>query len=95
MIVASFDRLGIPLYWQLLDNKSGNSCYKNRIEILEKVISVIGKERIAGIVGDREFIGASWFKYLKINSIPFCMRSPKHHLLTLKYGSIYHIECLL
>lgn len=95
MIVASFDGLGIPLYWQLLDNKSGNSCYKNRIEILEKVIFVIGKERIAGIVGDREFIGASWFKYLKINNIPFCMRLPKHHLLTLKNGSIYHIECLL
>jgi hypothetical protein len=71
MIVASFDGLGIPLYWQLLDNKSGNSCYKNRIEILEKVIFVIGKERIAGIVGDREFIGASWFKYLKIHNIPF------------------------
>jgi hypothetical protein len=58
------------------------------------VIFVIGKERIAGIVGDREFIGASWFKYLKIHNIPFCMRL-LNIILTLKNGSIYHIECLL
>jgi len=84
-----------PLYWSLLDNKSGNSHCKDRIDLLSKLIKVIGKERIGVIVGDREFIGVEWVKYLKINDIKFCMRVPKSHLVTLKNGDCYSIETLL
>lgn len=79
MMVAKNGSIGIPLYWSLLDNKSGNSSAENRCDLLDKLIKVIGKERIALIVGDREFIGIEWVKYLKKNQIPFCMRLPKHH----------------
>lgn len=95
MIVARNGSTGIPLYWSLLDNKSGNSNAQNRIDLLEKLLEVIDKKRIALIVGDREFIGIKWVKYLKKNQIPFCMRLPKHHFVTLKNGEVYTISELL
>lgn len=95
MIVARTNAIGIPLYWDLLDNKSGNSNGENRINLLQKVISVIGKERVEVIVGDREFVGLFWIKYLKDNAIPYCMRVPKGHLITLKNGDCYSIDELL
>lgn len=95
MIVAKNGSVGIPLYWSLLDNKSGNSHCKDRIDLLSKLIKVIGEKRIGVIVGDREFIGIEWVKYLKMNDINFCMRVPKSHLVTLKNGDCYSIETLL
>lgn len=95
MIVAKHDSIAIPLYWDLLDNKSGNSNCQNRIDLLGKVIKILGQERIEIIIGDREFIGVEWVKYLKVNNIPFCMRVPKSHLITLKNGNTYSIIDLL
>jgi Transposase DDE domain len=95
MIVAKNDSVGIPLFWDLLDNKSGNSNCQDRCDLLAKLIKVIGKERIGVIVGDREFIGLEWVKYLKTNEISFCMRVPKSHLITLKDENRYSIAELL
>jgi hypothetical protein len=95
MIVAKVSGIGIPLYWQLLDNKSGNSNCFQRCELLGKLVNVIGKERIAYIVGDREFVGLEWVKYLKNNGILFCMRVPKSHFISLKNGLVYRIAQLL
>ena len=83
MVVARHDGVGVPIFWDLLDNKSGNSNTQNRKELISKIISLIGVDRISVIVGDREFIGHEWFKYLKDNNIPFCMRMSKNHLITL------------
>jgi hypothetical protein len=65
MIAADWGGVGIPLYWRLLANKSGNSATQDRCKPLEKiipilVISILGVERIEAIVGDREFIGEKW-----------------------------------
>jgi hypothetical protein len=95
MIVAKNGSIGIPLYWELLDNNSGNSNCAARCNLLSKLIKVIGKERIGIIIGDREFIGLEWAKYLKINKIQFCMRLPKSHLITLKNDETYSISELL
>jgi Transposase DDE domain len=95
MIVARCGSIGIPLYWELLDNKSGNSSSRDRCKLLTKLMHVIGKERIGLIVGDREFVGLEWVKFLKISGIPFCMRLPKHHTITLKNGNSYTITELL
>ena len=57
MIVAQSGYIGIFLYWDLLDNKSGNSNCQNRQDLLIKLIQVIGVKRINVIVGEREFIG--------------------------------------
>ena len=56
MVVARHDGVGVPIFWDLLDNKSGNSNTQNRKELISKIISLIGVDRISVIVGDREFI---------------------------------------
>lgn len=95
MIVARCGSIGIPLYWELLDNKSGNSSSSDRCKLLTKLVKVIGRERIGLIVGDREFVGLEWVKFLKNSGIPFCMRLPKHHTVTLKNGKVCTITELL
>jgi hypothetical protein len=92
MIVAKNDAIGIPLYWELLNNKSGNRSSEDGLTLLAKVIKLLGKEGIRVVVGEREFIGIKW---IKSNNIPFCMRLPKGHLITLKNGDSYSIEALL
>lgn len=72
-----------PLYWMLLD-KGGSSSQRERIELLERAIQLLGKEQIAALLGDREFIGVYWFKYLIDQSIEFHIRLPKQ----IKIGSV-------
>jgi hypothetical protein len=92
MITASTGSKQVALYWELLDNKSGNSNAKDRIDVLKKVIDLIGTERIGIVIGDREFIGHKWLKYLKDKGIYFCMRVPKHHLIERFDGRKQNIE---
>lgn len=90
MIIASKGAYTVPLYWSLLDNNSGNSNSQDRIEVLEKCVDLLGVQNIAYIVGDREFIGHNWLKYLKDKKIRFCFRIPKSHLIETIDGEIYH-----
>lgn len=95
MITIRYEGIGIPLFWELLDNKSGNSKAEDRIDLLGKCVKLLGKDRIAYVIGDREFIGNKWLNWLKINQISFCMRLPKHHLISLKNGETYSVEELV
>ena len=72
----------LPLYWELLDNRSGNSSAADRIALLQVCVQVLGKHRIGLVLGDREFVGQQWLKWLKTNGLNFVMRLPKHHQLT-------------
>ena len=65
--------MSIPLFWKLLP-KRGNSSSEERIEIVSKAIKLLGKENITSILGDREFVGINWFKYLCKTGIVFRMR---------------------
>ena len=86
IILVGCGELQLPLYWELLDNKSGNSNSQNRIDLLEKCFAIVDIERIGLIVGDREFVGHKWIKYLKDNKLLFVIRLPKHHLITTLTG---------
>ena len=79
MIVVRCKQITIPLYWELLDNNSGNSNTDDRIDILKKCINLLGAKRIGLFLGDREFIGHRWLKFLNDQNILFCVRMPKHH----------------
>lgn len=92
MILVGYRDLQIPLYWDLLDNKSGNSNAKDRIILVDQCIQLIGKERIGLVIGDREFVGHNWFKYLKDNDLKFVMRLPKQHLITTLEGHQYAVS---
>lgn len=76
----------VPLYWELLDNRSGNSNAADRIALLRVCVQLLGKNRIGLVLGDREFVGHQWFKWLKDNGLNFVMRLPRHHLLPFPSG---------
>jgi hypothetical protein len=92
MILVGCGELQVPLYWELLDNQSGNSNTKDRTDLLALCLQLIGKERIGLVIGDREFVGHKWFKYLKDNNLLFVMRIPKHHLITTSEGDQYAVS---
>lgn len=95
MLTASCGSVQVPLFWELLDNKSGNSKTFQRIDLIQKAIHLIGVERIGILIVDREFIGHKWLKHLKNNQINFCVRVPKSHKITLENGDKYVVEHLL
>lgn len=88
MITARRGEVSVPLYWELLDNKSGNSSSDDRIDLLKKCIDLLGVRRIGLVIGDREFVGHRWLKYLKDQGIGFCIRLPRHHLVERHDGQV-------
>ena len=52
----------MPLYWELLNNRNGNSNAAQRIAVLEKCVTLLGRRRIGLVLGDREFVGHIWHK---------------------------------
>ena len=67
--------IAIPLFFKFLDGKkSGNSNQADRIELIEKFIKTFGKKTVGIILGDREFIGCKWLRYLIKERLPFCVR---------------------
>ncbi|MBT2556638.1 hypothetical protein J7E24_02495 [Hymenobacter sp. ISL-91] len=66
----------VPLYWELLDNRIGNSSAADRIALLQTCVHVLGKHRIGLVLSDREFVGHVWLKWLKDNGLNFVMRLP-------------------
>lgn len=79
MLMACCGNRHVPLYFELLNNKSGNSNTFDRIDLLEKLVSLVGVPRIGVLTADREFIGHTWLQYLKNKGIHFCIRVPKSH----------------
>jgi hypothetical protein len=75
-LAIAFKGIAIPIYWELLD-KRGNSDTKERITLVQKFIDNFGKDCIAGLLADREFIGNDWFKWLSENEISFNIRVKK------------------
>jgi len=95
MLTASCGQVQVPLFWELLDNKSGNSNTFQRIDLLQKAVDLIGVKRIGILIADREFIGHIWLKFLKKNHINFCVRVPKSHKIILVNGQKCSAEELL
>lgn len=92
MVLARQDNVQVPLYWELLDNKSGNSSTSDRIALISQCIGLLGSKRIGLLIADREFIGHKWLKFLKDEKINFCIRLPKHHLITRQHGQVQRAE---
>lgn len=56
-VVVSIGKMAVPVYFEMLDNKSGNSNAQQRIALFKSLIRVVGKQRIQMLVMDTEFIG--------------------------------------
>jgi hypothetical protein len=87
MVLACRGPVQVPLYWELLDNRSGNSSTQDRIDLVGLCIALLGK-RIGLVIADREFGGHKWLKYLKDRGIGFVVRLPAHHLLERLDGRV-------
>jgi len=81
----------VPLLWIHL-NKKGNSDTAERIELLERFLTLFGRERIAYVTADREFIGGEWIRWLIGQGIGFSIRIRKNTLLAGADGEIAHIS---
>ena len=94
-IAVSIGKIAIPVYFEMLENKSGNSNSQDRIDLFKDIVEIIGKERIELLVMDREFIGNKWLAWLKSNKINFCVRVPKNHKILFLDGCHVSAEELL
>ena len=93
LLSACYKGISVPLYWIALDKK-GNSDTQERIALIDFFISGFGRDKIAGLLGDREFIGKDWFTYLLKQEIPFDMRVKKNHVVTNSRGLEVDIDAL-
>jgi hypothetical protein len=95
LVITAYCRgIGLPIYFEMLDNKSGNSSVEDRTKLLQKCIHLLGHKRIEALIGDREFIGEKFYKYLLVNKLNFYLRLRKNqHLLV--GGQTHTAESLL
>ena len=80
-------RTAFPLFWILLPKK-GNSHTKERIQLMNQLLSVFGTQHILYLTGDREFIGKQWFDFLIENQIPFRLRIKKNMMISRSTGQL-------
>jgi Transposase DDE domain len=71
VVVALTHGIGIPIWFECLDNNGGNSDSDDRCYVMMKCIEILGKDRIKSVVGDCEFIGKDWIDYLLSERILF------------------------
>ena len=69
--------LSYPVLWFDL-KKAGNSRTDERILLLELFLELFGKERIATLLGDREFVGKQWLQWLRGQELPFQLRAKEN-----------------
>ena len=93
--VVSVGKMAVPIYFDMLDNNSGNSNASDRIKLFKSLIGIIGKDRIEAVVMDREFIGKGWLSWLTKEKIEFCARVPKNHKITFIDGERCSAEDLI
>ena len=59
MLSVCYDGMAMPVMWRMLPKK-GNSNLLEHIDLIERFIKLFGKNCIASVVADREFIGDKW-----------------------------------
>lgn len=65
--------LAYPLLFNMLGKKGTSNC-QERIDLIERYISLFGRESIDCLLADREFVGARWIAYLNNNHIRYYIR---------------------
>jgi len=80
-----------PLFWILLPKK-GNSNTKERIQLINQFLDILGRHKINYLTGDREFIGQEWFDYLVKNQIQFWLRIKKNMMISRSNGRLSPAE---
>lgn len=78
--------IAFPIAWSIL-GKAGNSSCEERKRVVRGAIERIGRNRLAWILADREFVWEEWFAWLIEEDIPFWIRV-KENFLYEKWKSL-------
>ena len=73
VLAIAYKGIAVPILWSFIGHK-GNSNYKQRIHLIQRFINLFGKECIETLLGDREFVGDEWLKWLDHRCIGFVIR---------------------
>lgn len=94
VLTAYTHGIGIPLWFEVLDNNGGNSHTDDRIYAVMELVSVLGKDRIACLMADCEFIGQEWVRWLVCEGIAFFIDVRSNQYFTRK-GKSHQISRML
>jgi Transposase DDE domain len=87
MLSIVYRGVGFPVVWIVLP-KAGNSDTIERKTVVEIFLDLFGAQNIACLLGDREFVGKAWFRFLKEHRIKFEMRLKKDTLVRNARGKL-------
>jgi len=93
MLAAAHEGIAIPLFWNLL-GKAGSSNGKEQIALLDSFVQTFGKERIAGVLADREFPNKMFIAWLVKPDIPFYFRIKGNNLVRAFKGKKVRIDSI-
>ncbi len=68
-----YEGMAFPILFKFLD-KRGNSNTSERIELVERFLSIAGADSIRHLMADREFVGSEWIGYLNSRAIHYHLR---------------------
>ena len=68
-----YEGMAFPIVFKMMD-KRGNSNTEERMELVQRFISLAGKDSIAHLMADREFVGSEWFAFLNSRGIHYHIR---------------------
>jgi Transposase DDE domain len=94
VLAIVYQGVAIPLLLKDLEH-AGNSDTTQRIALMKRFIALFGKNKVFCLLADREFIGEDWFKWLKSNGIPPCIRTRKNTLVRHRNGGKVPVKNLL
>lgn len=82
MLGITYRNVAFPLIFKMLD-KRGNSNSLERIDLIERFVTLFGKECIDCVLADREFVGNEWMAYLNREKIRYYIRIRNNFKVTL------------
>ena len=96
MVAVLVGPLALPLLWEVLPH-GGSSSQKDRESLLpaltarpkavwaagrfERLFDIVPFQRFVGVIADREFLGQSWFGWLRRQGLKVCIRLKKDTLV--------------
>ncbi len=93
VISAQIGDTAVPLVWKAL-GKAGNSNAQERIALMQRLLRFLAKDKIAGLLADREFIGEQWLGWLIEQNIPFVTRVKGNMIARCEDGSTLKLSQL-
>lgn len=93
MLSVAYEGVSIPLFWKLLPH-CGSSDFEYQKELISRFIDNFGKDRIEGILGDREFASGRLLKWLAKQGIFFYFRIKGNTMVSIRNEKLIYAERL-